>query len=294
MNVNEYGKYPERREKLLENPAGRENGFPRRRCVLLLRIFPICTQGREVDPDRRMGYRQPDPVVPGEPKGRLPPSSERLSPGPGAEKKEASKESRKEFIDEALSYINSDFDYRIMDVIYAACYDKDELYYFAENIRSNSPEMAMKIYKQLSEKEEYLKLRLDNLESSSDYYNLVQFYEENNEPQKAIKTAYEGLQKVQYHKGDLQEYLAEKALNSNNREEYLKLKFDKYTDRLTLQDYKSFENICNKKEWQQYESKIISKVEKLHSSNKLLIYMHRKEFEKVFRPPFCGAPRRSE
>ena len=197
------------------------------------------------------------------------------------EKKEASKESRKEFIDEALSYINSDFDYRIMDVIYAACYDKDELYYFAENIRSNSPEMAMKIYKQLSEKEEYLKLRLDNLESSSDYYNLVQFYEENNEPQKAIKTAYEGLQKVQYHKGDLQEYLAEKALNSNNREEYLKLKFDKYTDRLTLQDYKSFENICNKKEWQQYESKIISKVEKLHSSNKLLIYMHRKEFEKA-------------
>lgn len=197
------------------------------------------------------------------------------------EKKEASKEARKEFIDEALSYIISDFGGEVMDTIYVACYDKDELYYFAENIRNSNPAMAMKVYKKLSDKKEYLKLRRDNLKSNSDYYDLVLFYEGNNEPQKAIETAYEGLQKVQYYKGDLQEYLAEKALNSNNREEYLKLKFEKYTDKLTLQDYKKFKNICNDKEWQQYEPKILLKLEKLHSSDRLLIYMHRKEFEKA-------------
>lgn len=197
------------------------------------------------------------------------------------EKGKASKVARKEFIDDALSNIDNDFDSVILDAIYAACYEKDELLYFAGEIENSQTSTALSIYKELSEKDKYLELLLKHLESCSDYYDLVNFYEENNEPQKAVEIAYQGLQKTDGWKGNLLDYLAKKALDSNNREEYLRLKFDKYINRLSFHSYKSFKSICNEEEWKQYEPEILSRIDKLYSTDKMLIYMYREEFDKA-------------
>lgn len=197
------------------------------------------------------------------------------------EKGKALKEARQEFINDALSYIDSDFGYEILDVIQTACYDNDELRALAEEIKDSYSSIAMAIYKQLDDKEKYLELRLNNLENSSDYYDLVNFYEENNESQKAVEIAYQGLQKVQGWKNELLEYLAKKALDSNNREEYLKLKFEQCTNRLSFDGYISFKDICNKEEWNQYEPDILLKIDKASISTKILIYMDREEYDKA-------------
>ena len=197
------------------------------------------------------------------------------------EKGKASKNARNEFINDAMSYIDTDFGGGVLDCIHVACYDKDELRSLALEIEDSHNNRSMTIYKELADKDKYLELRLKNLENSRDYYDLVEFYEENNESDKAVKTAYECLQKVQYGKDDLLDYLAKKALDSNNRIEYLRLKFEKYGKHLTFESYKSFKSICTEEEWKQYEPEILIKLDKTYQNDKMLIYMHRQEFDKA-------------
>ncbi len=197
------------------------------------------------------------------------------------EKGKASKKAREEFINDALSYVDTDFGYGVLDATQAACYDKDELRSLAMEIEDSNSNRALRIYKELADKDKYLELRLQKLESSSDYYDLVKFYEENNESEKAVKTAYQGLQQAQGWKDDLLEYLAPKALDANDRREYLRLKFEKYSSRFSFQSYKSFKNICSEDEWKQYEPQILLLTDKTYNSDKMLIYMYREEFDKA-------------
>ncbi len=205
------------------------------------------------------------------------------------EKKQASKTSRKEFIDEGLSYLTGNgsngFENEIFDALQAACYEEDELRYLAENLEdSGSPWIsgyAMQLYKNINDKEKYLEIRYKNLIHGRDYYDLTLFYEEAGEHNKAVKTAYEGLEKADGWSSSLREFLIKTAQDNGNRQEFLRLKFEQTTARFNIESYLDFKNTCTPEEWQEYEPKILESLNKAWTSTQIEIRLERQEYEKV-------------
>ncbi len=80
-------------------------------------------------------------------------------------------------------------------------------------------------------------------------------------------------------------YLAEKIENIEGYyKKYLRLKFQKlFSDRINLENYRAFENICNKTEWTKYEEKVLKEVEKTCHGDRINIFMYREDFENVIK-----------
>ncbi|MEI8129829.1 MAG: SWIM zinc finger family protein, partial [bacterium] len=201
------------------------------------------------------------------------------------------KGTKRKLIQEVIKILSDEEDAYFVDellsTLLATCEDKEDYNYLAEkieNIEGYYKKYAIDLYRKAGNKEKYLELRLKALEYGCDYYDLVTFYEENNEEGKAVKLAYEALEKCHYKVNDLLDYLAEKALKSGNREEYLRLKFQKlFSDRINLENYRAFENICNKTEWTKYEEKVLKEVEKTCHGDRINIFMYREDFENVIK-----------
>lgn len=207
------------------------------------------------------------------------------------ERKQASKKSRREFIDESLSYlIGSDstgFENELFNTLQAACYDENELRYLAENLEDSDSSWisgyAMQIYKNINDKEKYLEIRYKNLNHGSDYYDLALFYEESGEHNKAVETASKGLEQTDGWGSSLREFLIKAAQNSGNRQEFLRLKFEQTIARLNLESYTDFKNNCTPEEWQEYEPKILENLNKTWASTQIEIRLERQEYEKVLK-----------
>ncbi len=204
------------------------------------------------------------------------------------EKGKAIKKIREEFINDALTYIDTDFGCEILDTIHAACYDKNELRFLAEEIQDSHAYKAMRIYKELADREKYLELRLKNLEDGSDYFDLVKFYKQNGEPDKAITTAYKGLEEGKGNLTTLRMFLSEIAQNSGNREEYLRLQFEETITWLNLEKYKAFKEICSEDEWKHFEPKFLVAVDKISDNEKIRILLERQEYKKALNLLLSG------
>lgn len=80
---------------------------------------------------------------------------------------------------------------------------------------------------------------------------------------------------------ELREFVADRAKESGDRDAWLALQFDQATDRITLDKYKKFKAMCTAEEWEQFEPGVLKKLKDAGSTEKLKIYMDRKEYEKV-------------
>jgi tetratricopeptide (TPR) repeat protein len=195
---------------------------------------------------------------------------------------------RQEILDEILPYIqsgNAGMDDALYEAAYAACYDDDDLRDLAERFEAtgrNWPiDNARRIYREIEDHNKYLKLRSLKMEYGADYYDLATFYWETGNKNKAIETADEGLKNGKGRMDELRSFMMERARESGDRSEYLKLQFAQATDRLTLKDYKAFKKICKKKEWADYEPRLLKKLETAWDIERLKIHMFRNEYDKA-------------
>ena len=203
-------------------------------------------------------------------------------------KKEVPQEYRRELLDKVLPYIqsgNAGLDDALYEVAYAACYNKTDLRDLAEHfedIGRNWPlDHARRIYREIGNNNKYLELRYLKMEYGLDYYDLVTFYWETGKKDKALEIAKKGLKRAKGRMTELRSFLAKRAKESGNRSQYLELQFAQATDMLTLKDYKVFKKICNKKEWADYESQLLKKLEKSWNTERLKIYLFRKEYDQA-------------
>ncbi|MFH0994147.1 MAG: hypothetical protein V1844_01410 [Pseudomonadota bacterium] len=195
---------------------------------------------------------------------------------------------RRTLLDEVLPFIisgNAGLDDMLYDLAYATCYNNEDLRGLAqafETMNSDWPrDHARRIYRKIGNREKYLELRHKKLEYGGDYHDLVTFYWNEGNRSQALSVAEEGMKKGKGRMDELRLFMADRARESGNREQYLQLQFDQAADHLTLENYKKFKQICTEEEWQIYESKLLEKLNRAWASNQLDILMERKDYKEA-------------
>ena len=202
--------------------------------------------------------------------------------------KDVEAEYRHNLLAEILPYIesgNAGLDDDLYGVAFAACYDDDDWRRLAEALERMKGDwkirQAREIYRKLGDREKYLELRHLKMEYGDDFHDLATFYWETGDKEKALAVAEEGLTKGGGRMDDLRAFLAERARESGNREEYLVLQFTQATDDITLEKYKAFKELCTPVEWAGFEPRVLDGLGNAVDSDRLKIRMYRKEYEEA-------------
>ena len=156
----------------------------------------------------------------------------------------------------------------LFDLAKACCHTTDEWRELAQTFEAAAAtrpscdgchiRVAMDIYRQIRDDDRYLALRLERLDKPGDFLELAKFYAEIGDMDQAIEVARAGLTKDQdYNSNHLRQFLADHALSSGDRTQYLELMFANATHHLSLESYQSFEALCSATEWQAYEARIL-------------------------------------
>jgi tetratricopeptide (TPR) repeat protein len=173
----------------------------------------------------------------------------------------------------------------LYDVAYAACYDKEDLRDLAERFEAIGRDWpidhARRIYRKIGDHQKYLELRSHRMKYGDDYHDLAVFYWKTGDRAKAVEVARKGLKEGVGRMEGLRSFLMERARESKDRSGYLELQFDQATDRLTLKDYQSFKKLCTQKEWDDFEPRVLQRLEKARDAERLKIHMSRKEYDKA-------------
>lgn len=193
-----------------------------------------------------------------------------------------------ELLDEVLPFIasgNAGFDDMLYDLADATCYNDEDLRGLAQAFEAMNQDWprdhARRIYRKLGDLEKYLELRLKQMKYGGDYHDLAKFYWDEGNGSKALSVAEEGIKKGKGRMDELRQFLADRALEGGDRNQYLALQFEQATDHLTLAKYKEFKKICTDKEWLKYEDKILKKMNDIWASERLNILMHRTDYDKA-------------
>lgn len=199
-----------------------------------------------------------------------------------------SHEVRQELLEEIIPFIksgNAGFDDALYDTAYAACREEVEWRWLAgvlEEMNQDWPlDHARRIYRRLGDREKYLELRRLKMVYGTDYYDLARFYRDEENHEQALAVAEEGLKKGQGRMDELRQLLSDYARDTGDRERYLDLQFAQAIDPLTLNSYKTLENICSPSEWKRFEPSIIARLEGTWRQERLKILMYRQEYEQA-------------
>lgn len=202
------------------------------------------------------------------------------------EKVTLTEDDREELLDEVLLYIkssNSGMDDSLYDIAYSICKTNNELRELAErfeDLKRDWPiDHARRIYRKIGDHKKYLELRSLKMRYGLDYYDLVSFYWEIGEKQKAISKAEEGIKKAEGRMDELRMFLAERAKDSGDRETYLNYLFSQKMEQFTLSSYKEFVKECSVEEWSKYEPKILNILKKNFNIQAVKIHLYRKEYK---------------
>ena len=206
----------------------------------------------------------------------------------GLQEKKIPREYRRELLDEILPYIhsgNAGLDDALYDVAYAACYNEEDLRDLAERFeaigRDWPLDRARRIYRDIGDHKKYLELRSRRMKYGADYHDLATFCWETGDRDKGIQIAKKGLKEGEGRMDELRSFMIERARESDDRCGYLQLQFDQATDGMTLKDYQAFKKLCTKKEWNDFEPRILGRLEKAWAAERLKIHMFRKEYDKA-------------
>ncbi|MDR1060654.1 MAG: hypothetical protein LBL83_05470 [Clostridiales bacterium] len=127
---------------------------------------------------------------------------------------ELSWETRQEIMDgmlEQYHYGNSGFDDMLTDTCFELCREREEWLYLAERLLeyggSWDKNLAMNVYKTIGDDSAFLALREKDLRYGSDYFELVSFYDERGDVEKALSYAHKGLKNGDGYVEHLVQYL---------------------------------------------------------------------------------------
>ncbi|MGA2402436.1 MAG: hypothetical protein ABSG91_12150 [Syntrophobacteraceae bacterium] len=194
-------------------------------------------------------------------------------------------EVRVELLEEILPFIrssNAGLDDALYDVAHAACYTEEDwrrLAHAFEEMQKDWPmSRAREIYRRIGDREKYLKLRRLEMVYGMDYYDLVSFYWDEGEREKALEVAEQGLAEARGRMDELRQFMIERALEAGNRERYLALQFAEATDGLTLVKYNTFKNMCSAAEWEIFEPRLLERLDDARTAEQLKIRMERREY----------------
>jgi len=207
-------------------------------------------------------------------------------------------EIRRGLLEEILPFIrtgNAGLDDELYAVAYAACYEAADWRHLAQSFEGMEKEWpadhARRIYRKLGDREKYLELRGKRMVYGADYHDLVTFYWEAGEKEKAIAHAELGLKKGEGRMDELRAFLAERARESGDRKRYLALEFAQATECLTLEKYKAFKKCCSPAEWEIFEPKVLNRLAGGRETETLKIRMHRQEYDAAVAVLIkCGYP----
>lgn len=141
---------------------------------------------------------------------------------------EIPKKERLALIEEVLPYINSGIgmDACLYDVAYAACKSDEDWKFLAESFEQIgndcSLDRAREIYRKIGSNAKFLELRTMKMISGLDYYDLVSFYVEQGDMERAVAMALEGMAKAAGRKNELCEFMVKHFSKEDNPFEYLK------------------------------------------------------------------------
>jgi hypothetical protein len=138
---------------------------------------------------------------------------------------------------------------------------------------------ARSIYREIGQSKKYLTLRLMDMQTGMDYYDLATFYWETGDKQQALTVAEEGLASAIGRMDELRAFLSDRAVESGDREKLLALQYDNTLDNLSLTTYKAFKRFCRTEEWGVYEPCIHQAMIQDGSTEALKILLFRQEFD---------------
>lgn len=195
-------------------------------------------------------------------------------------------ESRRELLEEVLPYIksgNAGMDDSLYEVAHASCRDDDDRRHLAGRLESLKEkwagEHARRIYLQLGDKKDYLRLRLNNLVYGGDFFELADFYWRHKEKEKALEIGRLGLAKGQGRMTELRKFMADRAESCGDRAGSLDLRFQETMEELTAEGYRLFKSICKAEEWAVYEPRILKRIERANCNEQVKIRLLRGEME---------------
>ena len=124
-------------------------------------------------------------------------------------------------------YGNSGFDDALTDACFQMCREHDEWLYLAEKLlgygRDWDKKLVMNIYKRIGDSEAFLELRKSNLHYGMDYFELVEYFTEQGDSEKALFYAHKGLENGNGRISDLVSYLFEYYENRKDTAELEKI-----------------------------------------------------------------------
>ena len=204
------------------------------------------------------------------------------------EESEIDEEARRELLDEVLPFIesgNAGMDDLLYELAYATCCSDEDWRNLAlelEALNRDWPtDHARRIYRKLGDREKDLELQLKKLKYGADYHDLVTFYWDEGSRKEALLVAEEGMKRAEGRLDQLRTFLADRALEGGNREQYLALQFELVCDQLTLETYNTFKKICTPEEWAHFEPKIVERLNTSWLSERLRIRMEREEYDEA-------------
>ena len=200
----------------------------------------------------------------------------------------APRDYRRRLLDEVIPYIksgNAGMDDELYGVAYSTCRDEEDWRNFAECLEDTGREWpldhARRIYRQIGDDEDYLRLRALKMKYGGDFYDLATFYWEKGEKKRAIEVAEEGLKKGEGRMDELRSFLGKRARESGDRQAFLNFEFEQTVDHPTIEKYTAFEKLCKPEEWSGYEQKVLKHLDATRESEKLKICMYRKDFDQA-------------
>ncbi len=199
-------------------------------------------------------------------------------------------ETRRIILDKAVSHMASRVflaEDALLDVAYAACHDESDLRHMAELFLATGSHTllneAIGIYRHtLGDQDAYLKLRLKNMETGYEYFDLATFYwEELKDRARAVETARQGLALGNGGQQELRGFLAQRAKEAGNRAEYVDLLFAQLVDDGTLEGYMAFKELCTPEEWAAYEPRLMAELDGFDRVAQVEIHILRKEYDEA-------------
>lgn len=198
-----------------------------------------------------------------------------------------SRNDRRALLTDVVSSLDSDnaaLDDALLALAHAACYDNDDLRNLAgllEKLDFWYVDHACRIYRQIGDRRNFLRLRTEQLQDGGDYHDLATFYWEAGEREQALNVAREGMQKATGRMHELRAFLVDRALEDGDRPAYVALQFAQTTDGLTPEGYTAFKNLCDTAEWSAYEPRLLAAVQRSSPRTRLEIHMLRGEHDQA-------------
>ncbi|WP_067142891.1 hypothetical protein [Oceanivirga salmonicida] len=140
------------------------------------------------------------------------------------------------------------FPEKLYDIVIKLPINKEENINIANYLVKNNIFLinAILIYKKVNENDKFLKLAKENLDNTEIVLALVDYYEKNNMPELALKTAIKSLDEVNFYKSSIYEYVFNYYINRN---------MDKAIDDFFIQVYKNYHDFSITKLIYKYYSK---------------------------------------